>query len=228
MRSIHRSRKVNEGAQTRPLVILGAGGHAKVLLSLIQAAGLEVLGVSAPELVEQGLENWRGVPVLTLFDDNLNAFPPENIALVNGVGNQTVRHGLFEKFKAQGYFFPVLIHPQAWVDASVVLDEGAQVMAGAVIQADACIGKNVIINTRASVDHDCAIGDHVHIAPGAILCGHVQVKQNAFIASGATVITGICVGENAVAGAGASIVRDIAPGHVILPAPVCIRNGAVV
>lgn len=210
------------------LIILGAGGHAKVLLSLIQAAGLEVLGVSAPELLEQGIEHWRGIPVLNFAAHDLIAFPPEQVALVNGVGNQLVRQKLFEKFKAQGYSFPVLIHPNAWVDASAKLSEGVQVMAGAVIQADACIGNNVIINTQASIDHDCVIEDHVHIAPGAILCGHVQVKQNAFIASGVTVITGICVGERAVAGAGASIVRDISPGHVILPAPVCIRNGAVV
>lgn len=203
-----------------PLIILGAGGHARVLLSLIQAAGLNVLGVCAPELVEQGIDSWRGVPVLNLTDDNLAAFPPEDVALVNGVGNQAGRQALFEKFKAQGYYFPVLTHPHTCIDPTVKLGEGTQVMAGAVIQVDTCIGNNVIINTQASVDHDCIIEDHVHIAPGAVLCGHVHVKKGAFIASGASVVIGIQIGAYAIAGAGVSIVRDVEAGCIMLPASV--------
>ncbi len=209
----------------KQLIILGAGGHAKVLLSLIQGVGLDVLGVAAPELAGQTETDWRGIPILST-DDNLDAFSPEDVALVNGVGNQLVRQRLFETFKAQGYDFPTLIHPHACVDPCASLDEGVQIMAGAVIQVDAQIGKNVIINTRASVDHDCIIEDHVHIAPGAVLCGHVHVKQGAFIASGVTVVVGIQIGEHAVVGAGVSIVRDIAPGHVILPGAVRISIGA--
>lgn len=208
-----------------PLIILGAGGHAKVLLSLLQAIGRDVFGVCAPELTEQGIDRWRGIPVLNLSDDNLTAFPPDKVALVNGVGNQFGRQWLFNKFKAQGYHFPTLIHPHAWVDPCAKLDEGVHVLAGAIIQVDTVIGKNVIINTRASVDHDCILEDHVHIAPGAILCGHVHVKQGAFIAAGATAVIGMHVGENAVAGAGVSIVRDIAPNYTVIPAPVRIRNG---
>ncbi len=217
-----------ENKTGRPLIILGAGGHAKVLLSIIQAAGIPVLGVCAPELVAQGIELWRGVPVLSIVDDNLTAFPPNDVVLINGIGNQVGRQQLFEKFKAQGYYFPVLIHPHACIDPTVTLDEGVQVMAGAVIQIDTCIGKNVIINTRASVDHDCIIEDHVHIGPGAILCGHVHAKKGAFIASGAIVIIGIELGEHAIAGAGASIVRNVEPGQVILPAAIRKYHGEAV
>ena len=204
------------------LIILGAGGHARVLLSLIQALGLNVIGVCAPELAEQGLDRWRGIPVLDLTDDNLTAFPPSEVALVNGVGNQAGRQALFENFKTQGYYFPVLIHPRACVDPTATLGEGTQVMAGAVIQVDTCISNNVIINTQASVDHDCIIDDHVHVAPGAVLCGHVQAGKGAFIASGAAVVIGINIGEYAVVGAGVSIVRDVEPGCIVLPAPVRI------
>lgn len=203
----------------KPLILLGAGGHAKVLLSLLQANGFEVIGVTAPELTESGAHEWRGIPVLHVGDD-ITAYPLLQVGLVNGVGEQHARRRLFERFKAKGYYFPVLIHPNAWVDPSATLDEGVQVMAGAVVQVDACLGKNVIVNTKASVDHDCVIEDHVHIAPGASVCGHVHVKTGAFIASGVTIVIGIQVGESAVAGAGASIVRDIDPGTVVLPAPV--------
>ncbi|WP_019217566.1 LbetaH domain-containing protein [Legionella tunisiensis] len=91
-------------------------------------------------------------------------------------------------------------------------------MAGAVIQADARIGNNVIINTRTAIDHDCVIEDHVHIAPGAVLCGNVYVGKRAFVASGATLIPGVKVGNDAVVGAGASIVRDVPPRQLVLPA----------
>ena len=208
-----------EPDRIKPLILLGAGGHAKVLLSLMQAAGLTVLGVSAPELVESGDTLWRGIPVLYVGDD-LFEYCPEEIGLVNGVGAQQGRRHLFDRFKARGYEFPVLIHPHACVDPLAILGEGVQVMAGAVIQVDARLGQNVIVNTQASVDHDCIIEDHVHIAPGASVCGHVHVKTGAFIASNATVIIGIQVGEDAIAGAGASIVRDMEPGAVVLPAPV--------
>jgi len=104
----------------------------------------------------------------------------------------------------------VLVHPTAWIDPSAVLNEGAQVMAGAVIQADTSVGLNSIINTQASLDHDCCLGAHVHVAPGATLCGNVQVQDRAFIASGATVIQGLTVEEGAVVGAGAVLVRNLA------------------
>lgn len=195
-----------------PLIMLGAGGHAKVLLSLAQASGLNVIGVCDPELAEQGCDQWRGVRVLG-GDEALDAFDPASVGLINGIGQlvgSTGRRKVFERLKAKGFRFPVLVHPTAWVDPSAVLNEGAQVMAGAVIQADTSVGLNSIINTQASVDHDCYLGAHVHVAPGATLCGNVQVQDLAFIASGATVIQGLTVEEGAVVGAGAVLVRNLA------------------
>lgn len=195
-----------------PLIMLGAGGHAKVLLSLAQASGLNVIGVCDPELAEQGRDQWRGVRVLG-GDEALDAFDPASVGLINGIGQlvgSTGRRKVFERLKARGFRFPVLVHPTAWIDPSAVLNEGAQVMAGAVIQADTSVGLNSIINTQASLDHDCYLGAHVHVAPGATLCGNVQVQDRAFIASGATVIQGLTVEEGAVVGAGTVLVRNLA------------------
>lgn len=210
-----------------PLVMLGAGGHAKVLLSLVQAAGLSVFGVCDPELARQGCDRWRGVKVLG-GDESLDALDPAAVGLINGIGQlvgSTGRRRIFERLKAKGFRFPVLVHPAAWVDASAVLNEGVQVMAGAVIQADVIVGSNSIINTGASLDHDCCLGEHVHVAPGATLCGSVRVYDRAFIASGATAIQGLTVGEDAVVGAGAVLVRDLA-ARLILLGPAA-RNKAV-
>lgn len=201
-----------------PLVMLGAGGHAKVLLSLLQAAGLPVMGVCDPVLFEQRIESWRGINVLG-GDEAFEALDPSSVGLVNGIG-QTVgsprRREVYEQLKAKGFQFPALVHPHAWVDPTVDLQDGVQVMAGAVVQADTVVGRNTIINTRASLDHDCRVGAHVHIAPGATLCGSVKVGDSAFIACGSTVIQGLTIGEDAVVGAGAVLVRDLLPRLVML------------
>ncbi|MHC8355017.1 acetyltransferase [Pseudomonas sp. LB3P81] len=201
-----------------PLVILGAGGHAKVLLSLLQAAGLLVMGVCDPVLFKQKLETWRGVKVLG-GDEFLETLDPTSVGLVNGIG-QTVgssrRREVYEQLIARGFHFPALVHPHAWVDPTVDLRDGVQVMAGAVVQADTVVGQNTIINTRASLDHDCCVDAHVHIAPGATLCGSVKVGAGAFIACGSTVIQGLTIGEDAVVGAGAVLVRDLLARLVLL------------
>lgn len=201
-----------------PLVMLGAGGHAKVLLSLAQSAGFNVSGVCDPELAHQGVGQWRGIRVLG-GDDVLDALDPTAIGLINGIGQlvgSSGRRSIFERLVAKGFCFPVLVHPVAWVDASAVLHEGVQVMAGAVIQSDTEVGPNSIINTHASVDHDCSLGAHVHIAPGATLCGSVRIHDRAFIASGATVIQGRSVGEDAVVGAGSVLVRNLGARLIFL------------
>ena len=202
----------------KPLVILGAGGHAKVLLSLVQSAGFNVFGVCDPILADQKGGQWRGISILG-GDAALEALDPGSIELVNGLGQLvggTARQRIFQRLRARGFRFPALVHPQAWVDSSANLEEGVQIMAGAVIQADVIIGANSIINTRAGIDHDCRLGEDVHVAPGATLCGSVQVENGAFIGSGATVIQGLKVGMEAVVGAGATLTRNLDARQVLL------------
>lgn len=201
-----------------PLILLGSGGHAKVLLALIRAAGLQIQGVCSPELAGEEGREWRGVAVLG-GDEALDRFDPQGTSLVNGVGQvvgSVARRQLFERFAARGFVFPVLVHPAAWVDPNVQFGQGVQIMAGAVIQPDTSIGVATIVNTGASVDHDCRIGAHVHIAPGATLCGGVTICDNAFVASGATILPGCTVGEGAVVGAGAVLTRNLDAGMILL------------
>ncbi|WP_051131931.1 PglD-related sugar-binding protein [Legionella tunisiensis] len=113
--------------QQKPLILLGAGGHAKVLLSLVRALDLPVLGVCAPELVNQGANFWRDIRVLGAGDD-LNDFNPNEVALVNAVGRRVgdtnSRQRIFDTFKEKGYYFPALVHPMACVDPDAHLQEG--------------------------------------------------------------------------------------------------------
>ncbi|OCW29302.1 acetyltransferase [Pseudomonas aylmerensis] len=200
------------------LVMLGAGGHAKVLLSLAKASGLHVIGVCDPELHRSGVLMWRGLTVLG-GDDALEPLDRARVGLINGIGQvvgSTLRRTIYELAVARGFLFPPLVHPSACVDESAVLGQGVQVMAGAIIQPDVILGCNTIINTRASVDHDCTVAAHVHIAPGATLCGNVQIGTGTFVGAGATVIQGLMLGEYAVVGAGTVMVRDLAARNVLL------------
>lgn len=201
------------------LVMLGAGGHAKVLQALAVAAGRHWLGVCDPVLARGGEREWRGLPVLG-GDDALERLHPAT-ALVNGVG-QTVgdarRRRLYEECRGKGFRFPLLVHPAAWMAADTAAEDGVQVMAGAVVQPGCSIGGNSIVNTRASIDHDCRLGAHVHIAPGATLCGGVHVGDGAFIGAGAVVLPGVRIGAGAIVAAGATASRDLAAG-AMLPRP---------
>ena len=201
-----------EPNQNGPAILLGAGGHAKVVLSLARALGWDVIGVCDPALsAAHDLQAWRGVRVLGT-DAALVGVDPGTVALLNGVGQipgSSARQELFEEWTARRFRFPVLIHPSASVDPSASLDDGVQVMAGAVIQADASVGRNTIVNTRASVDHDGVIGAHVHVAPGATLCGSVLVGDGAYIGAGATVVQGLQLGRGAFLTAGTLLTRNL-------------------
>lgn len=191
-------------------VLLGAGGHAKVVLSLHQAAGLKLVGVCDPKLVSAGALTWQGNDVLG-GDEALAVLDPTQTRLLNGIGimpNQDLRGRLQAHWEARGFIFPVCVHPTAWVAPDAVLGSGVQVMAGAVIQPGCTIGAGTIINTRACVDHDSKIGKQVHIAPGATLCGDVTIGDGVFIGAGATVVNGREIGARAFIAAGAVQVDD--------------------
>jgi len=203
-----------------PVIILGAGGHAKVLIDVLHASRAVIAGIvdSEPALAGSSL---LSVPVLG-NDDILTDFSPSEVQLVNALGSvglPTKRRQLFERFKGMGYFFATVVHPSAVVALDVELGEGTQIMAGAVVQPGCRIGINSIINTRVSVDHDCIIGDHVHIAPGVTLSGGVKVGAGSHIGTGVTVIHGISIGIGCLLSAGSVVIRDVIEGTKVRGVP---------
>lgn len=203
-----------------PVLILGAGGHAKVLIEALSASSVEILGVVDPDPALMGMPV-LGVPVLG-DDREVLKYSSGAVRLVNGLGSiglPTRRQSLFEQLKAQGYIFATVVHPSAVVATDAQLGEGCQVMAGVVIQPGSQIGCNTIINTRASVDHDCIIGDHVHISPGVTLSGGVNIGAGSHIGTGATLIQGISIGRGCLVAAGAVVIKDIADGASVRGVP---------
>ncbi len=201
---------------TRPVILLGAGGHAKVLLETLRLNGVEVLGYVAPAPSAEPIDaKYLG------DDDQVAMFAADEVELVNSVGGLTLdrRQRLYDNFKARSYHFSPVIHPSAVISNSASLGEGVQIMAGAVIQAGTCLADNVIINTRASVDHDCYIDSHSHIAVGAVLAGNIRVGEKTLIGAGSIVIQGIAIGIESVVGAGAVVVHDVPAGKTVVGVP---------
>lgn len=204
----------------KPILVIGGGGHAKVLINCLLLCKLNILGIVDSALNKIG-QNILGVPIIGT-DEAIFRYKPSEILLVNAIGSTcslTLRSNVFESFKSCGYYFAPVIHPSAIIAADVVMDEGVQIMAGAIIQPGCRIGDNSIVNTRASVDHDCYIGDHVHVAPGVTLSGGTTIGDNCHVGTGAVIIQGISVGKCCLVAAGAVVVNDIGDNQAFAGVP---------
>jgi len=203
----------------RPVYVVGAGGHGGVVIDALLCMDVRVAGVIDPRLARDSAI--FGVRVVG-DDAWLDRCDPAEVLLANGVGrtpHESARQEIFERLERRGFGFIAVRHPSATVGRDATLGDGSQVMAGAVVQCRARIGRNTVINTRASVDHDCAVGDHAFIGPGATLCGEVTIGSGAFLGAGAIVLPGIAVGERAVVGAGAVVARAVADGARVRGVP---------
>jgi sugar O-acyltransferase (sialic acid O-acetyltransferase NeuD family) len=200
------------------LIVLCAGGHARVVIEALLSRGVRTLAAVDRDPARKG--TFLGTIPIVGSDEVVVAMSSATTELANGLGNRASRSNaglssrreLFERFFALGYSFPVIAHASAVIASDVSPGEGAQVMAGAIIQPGARIGRNVLVNTRAVVEHDCQIGDHSHIAPGAVLCGGISVGEGTHVGAGAIVLGGVSLGAGSVVAAGAVVAKDMEAG----------------
>ena len=200
------------------LIVLCAGGHARVVIEALLSRGIRPAAVTDSDPARVG-QSVGGIPI-TGPDEDILKMDANSVELANGLGNRASRadsglsgrRALFERFAAVGYRFPVISHASAVIASDASLGDGAQIMAGAVVQPAAKIGRNVLVNSGAVVEHDCRVGDHAHIAPGVVLCGGVSIGESAHVGAGAVVLVGVNVGAGAVVAAGAVVTRNVAPG----------------
>jgi sugar O-acyltransferase (sialic acid O-acetyltransferase NeuD family) len=201
-----------------PIIVLGGGGHAKVLIDALLLQLREIIGYTDPD------EKRKTILCLSRLGDDkkILEYDPMKLVLVNGVGSVSsmpLRKLLYEQFRTKDYCFERVIHPSAVISTDVRLGEGVQIMAGAVVQAGSSLGANTIINTGAIVDHDCDIGSHVHIAPGVTLSGTVRIEEGVHVGTGAKIIQGLVIGAGSLVGAGSVIIKNVPPGVTVVGVP---------
>ena len=186
-------------------VFIGAGGHARVLASVIESNHAELVAVFDSKPGKTALDGVK----------NEGAYQRDkhpNAEIIIAIGDNVIRERISQEIKHK---VGQAIHSAAIVDRLVNLAEGVQIIQGAIVNRGASIGKHTIVNTNATVDHDCEIGDFVHIAPGATLCGGIKVGKGTLIGANATVLPNCIIGKNVSVGAGAVVTTDL-PDNVIV------------
>jgi sugar O-acyltransferase (sialic acid O-acetyltransferase NeuD family) len=206
-------------------IVIGAGGHAAVLVDALLASGSEVLGLTDADPARQGSEVCgRSV----LGDDSaLARFDSRDVSLANGVGavgDCTLRRQVQARLESSGWKFATVRHPSAVVSQFARVGVGAQLLAGCVVQPRASVAKGCIVNTRAVVEHDVTLGEFTHVAPGAVICGDVRVGAFCHVGAGAVIRQGISIGDGTVMGAGAVIVDHHPGGGVLIGVPARARR----
>jgi sugar O-acyltransferase (sialic acid O-acetyltransferase NeuD family) len=193
------------------LVVIGAGGHAKVVVDTALAAGWDIVGF-VDDRPDARLFNFENLGAVDSFQ------APRDAKAVVAIGSNKIRQRIAEQLSAT-LNWATLIHPRAVVSSFATLQAGTVVFAGAVIQTDTMVGQHCIINSSASIDHDCTIADFCHVAPNAVLTGNVTLEVGAFIGAGSVVIPGRRIGEWTTLGAGAVSVQDLDSDGVFVGIP---------
>ncbi len=203
-------------------IILGGGGHARVLIDCLQLCGMaRLVGVLDADQSRWG-QSLLNVPILG-GDERLAELAAQDVNCfavgVGGTGDNRQRRKLFEFALSCGLRSLTIQHPTATLSPHSTIGDGAQLLPGCIVNAGAILGFNVIVNSGAIVEHDCVIGDHAHIATGARLASTVHVGAGAHIGVGATIRQCITIGAGAIVGAGAVVVRDVPPNVIVVGIP---------
>ncbi|MDP1604371.1 MAG: acetyltransferase [Legionella sp.] len=197
----------------KPILLLGAGGHARASIDVIEQEGQFAIGglIGVPE--EVGGEIF-GYPVLGT-DADLPALRHQyDFALVTigHIKTPQFRIRFFDALIREGYELPIIVSPHAYVSPRATLGAGTMVLHGAIINAGVRIGRNCIINSQALVEHDVMIADHCHISTAAAVNSGVSIGAGTFIGSNASVRQCLTIGENSLIGMGQRVLADCAAG----------------
>lgn len=199
------------------LVVLGAGGHGKVVADCAELTGKydSVLFLDSQHPQKTALECWpvEGIP------DGLASFVDGNTEFFVAIGNNHARLEWLDRVEDAGGVLATLIHPNAVVSRYSHIAPGTLLLGGAIVNAFSTLSKGCIVNTGASIDHDCTLGDAVHIAPGTRLAGTVQVGKCTFLGVGCAVVPGANIGRDVIIGAGATVISDIPDGVTAVGTP---------
>lgn len=202
------------------LIVIGAGGHAKVIIDIIEKQGQVRVACIVDDNPALKGTSLLGYPVAGMQSELLAI--PEAGGLdcaVIAIGNNDIRARAAAWLRGHGYSLVTVIHPSAQVGRNVTIGAGGVLMAGTVINPDTRIGENVIVNTGATVDHDCIVGKEVHVAPGSHICGGVSIGDGTLVGAGSVVVPNIRIGKNVTIGAGSTVIRDVPDNAKIAGTP---------
>ena len=190
--------------EVNKLMILGAGGHGRVVAEIAQLSGkykeIAFLDDKTPEVSFP-------YPYMGTCEELVDYLTDFDYFIA--IGNASIRRRLQTEVEDAGGRIITLVHPAAIISKDVMIGQGTVIMAGVIVNTGAKIGDGVILNTASSVDHDCIVEDYCHVSVGAHLCGTVHLGVGIWIGAGATVSNNINICSNCLIGVGAVVVKDI-------------------
>lgn len=193
------------------LIIIGAGGHGKVIADSAAKNGYTDIAFVDDNATGACME----LPIIGNSDD-IERLNDGKTDFIIGVGNNVTRQRIAESYDVN---WVSLIHPSAQIAINTTIGKGTVIMAGAIVNSVATIGCHSIINTGAIVEHDNVIGDYVHLSPRATLSGTVKVGDRTWIGTGANVINNVSICEDVTLGVGSVVIRDITEKGVYVGSP---------
>ncbi|WP_319470150.1 acetyltransferase [uncultured Pseudodesulfovibrio sp.] len=196
------------------VLIIGSGGHAKVVADILLAIpDMKPIGFASRDSASTKV---LGLPIL---GDDRSAKDIPHDGLIIAIGDNRLRAKIHETYAGRGETFISAIHPSAIIAPDVIIEPGCMVCAGVVVNSGSRIGAHTILNTGCTVDHDCTVGPFAHVAPGVNLAGNVTVGEEAFMGIGSCAMQGLTIGDRAVVGAGAAVIRDVPSGQTVVGVP---------
>jgi sugar O-acyltransferase (sialic acid O-acetyltransferase NeuD family) len=193
---------------TLSAIVLGAGGHARVIGSILHRLDIPIKGYLDAAYKPGDHEEIKYARLIGHTDD-LGNYSPDQHAVYIAVGDNHKRAQLMDAALQQGYKMPALIHPGSQIEQDCKVGEGSVVCMGALLATEVAVGQGVIINTGCSVDHEAVVGDYTHIAPRAVIAGRVRVGKGVFIGIGACIAQGLNIGDGSIIGAGSIVLKDV-------------------
>lgn len=211
------------GSTLIPLRIVGAGGHAKVVVDALQNRDPSRPVVVSDDRAVKGFLTLLGLPVVAPL---LSSPVPYGQHIHVALGRNRLRQKISLDAEDLGFVLESVQHQAAYVAATAFVGAGTLLAAQSVVGPDAWVGRGCIVNHCAIVDHDCIVGDWAHIAPGVVLGGEVVVGEGAMVGAGVIVLPGCHIGAWAIVGAGAVVNRDVGENQCVagMPAKIICRG----
>lgn len=206
----------------KDIIIIGAGGHAKVVADIILQRKkqlkeeINLIGFLDDAYKSLKYKEIFGISILGDLS-KLEDLKSKNYEYLIAIGNNSIRKKIAEKYNKLKYY--IAIHPNSIIGTEVKIEEGTVVMANAVINSGSEIKKHVILNTASVVEHDCLVSKYSHISPNATLCGAVKIGKETWIGANSVVKQEIGIGENVTLGAGSVVVKNIEDNCVVVGNP---------
>lgn len=190
-------------------IILGAGGHAKSLTSIIELMDYKIISYFDPNRDDKSL---FGI----MIRKNYNPKILKDSFLFIGIGDNHKRKALTNRL---GHKVAQAIHPFCFIDKTAILGEGVQIFPGVVINKNTMIGEHTIINSNSTIEHDVVVGSFAHIAPGSVVCGAVTIGDETLIGANSTILPNCKIGKNVIIGAGSTIISSVPDNSTVIGSP---------